>query len=103
MENLMVHFEFLELVFRSRERSFNFPLELCPLSQAPKIVRPQDSAVEQILSEWFNLLVAQEQGARLDHIDPRIIEQSRVGEADDAPIGIGLHRGDLLEPEGEVQ
>jgi hypothetical protein len=73
------------------------------LSEPPKIVHPQDSPVEQVFSKEGHLVLPQKQRAGLDHIDPGVIEQRRVGQPDDAPLRVGFHGGDLLEPEREIQ
>src|SRR5439155_18874888 len=40
---------------------------------------------------------------RLDHVNPGVIEQVRVGQIEHAPLRIHLERGHLLEAKGEIQ
>src|SRR5207237_1671935 len=61
------------------------------------------AAIEQVLAQGKNLSFFQEHIARLDQIDPRIIEQRRIGQLQDFAVGIDFERRKLLQAEREIQ
>ena len=78
MKNGMIHRQFHKLVFG--QHALDFAMKTLPLPLSPKIVCHENSAVEQVFSQNGNLLITQQQAARLDHVNPRVIEQVGVAQ-----------------------
>ena len=77
-------------------------LEAVPFRGAPEIVEHQKSAIEQVIAQSVSLLLAEIEAAGLDHVDEGIIGQLLIGQAEEQPIGIDLHRSHLLQAESEI-
>lgn len=78
-------------------------LEMGPAAVSPKIVHQESSSVSEIVSQRGDFRVAEFHAFGVRHKDKWVISQRRIGEFQNAAVGIGPEGGELLEARGEVQ
>src|ERR1041385_331237 len=72
MKEVMGHVQFNKRALG--QYSFDFAFEILPLPESPKVIRHEDPAVHQVISQDRHFVVAQEKASRLDHVNPWVIE-----------------------------
>ena len=77
--------------------------EVFPAPAAPKIVHQERAAVGQVSSQGADLRVAQFHPLGMRHENEGKLSQRRVGQFQNAAIGVGSQGGEQLEAGGEIE
>ena len=72
-----------------------------PLLGAPEVVDDEEAAAQQIFAEAGGLGIGEVPPAGLGGVDPGVIEEVLIGEAQMAGVA-GVEAGEALDAEGEV-
>jgi hypothetical protein len=104
----MVVRDLLDRVLWRRQDARELRLERFERVRPPEVIRPQEAALHQVLTEPHDLLVAERGGACVLDLDERAIEERVVGGTYDEVIGLSAvltadaRLGQLRQADGEV-
>src|SRR6266545_5832999 len=83
--------------------AFHLRLEIFPIPRSPEVIRHEHAAVEKILAEGADFLVAQFHAPGLRGEDEGIVEEGRVGQLQHPAVGVHFQGSQLLKAIGQIQ
>src|ERR1051325_7186493 len=101
MKDRMIHWYVNE--FAVGQNALDLFIKMLPLRFAPEIIGHHEPAVAQIFLENRHFLVFEFQAARLNEINPGIVEQIRIVEVQHTPVVVHVNGSHLVQTIRQIQ